>query len=719
MKQDKDIKDILKLLPNTPGVYRMIDKNGKVIYVGKANNLGSRVRQYFKKDYQHSTRTRKLVENICDIKTTTVDSELEAVILESNLIKQLQPKYNILMKDDKNYVYIKITNDDFPTVRIVRKIEKDGAKYIGPKTAAHKVKDTLKMLKKLFPFRHCGLGIDLISEEAQEKNGEMIYPVKVSNKVIKYPCLDFYIKRCIAPCIGKCSRDQYKTIIENATDFLEGKGDKILKDLKTKMQTLASNKEFEKAAKLRDTIPKIESILEKQKVSEPNQSDKDIINYCIGHDRAYFNLFQVRDGQLIGQENFILGASELGEEESEEVLQAFVKQYYSISANIPKEILLPHGIQEQKEIQEYINSQSSRKVKFLIPQKGKKYKLLELSAKNARIYADRNKPSWKTESKLTKEAAESLQKILKIKDPLKRIECYDISHLSGTETVGSMVVFKNGSPKNNLYRKFQLRTIKDKPDDFKSMEEVLYRRFSKISRSINLKDFKFKKARKKDHEFIEKNSKIKVEESDKEFFILEKGKSVTGFIGLHNHSAKVSELTNLWVAKKYRGKRVGHKLIKGAIKKAKSKRTYILNKEALKEYYQLIGFEEIKKIPEDLINHYKQSKKKIKDLVPMAIEKIKVKEDESFKEIPDLVIIDGGKGQLSSAHKIFTQLELTIPHIALAKRLEEIFQPGSSISIQLEKNNKALHLVQRMRDEAHRFAITYNRKLRSKKLTRK
>jgi excinuclease ABC subunit C len=718
MKQDKDIKDILKLLPNSPGVYKMIDKGGRVIYVGKANKLSSRVRQYFKKNYQHSTRTKKLVESIVDIKTIVVDSELEAVILENNLIKQLQPKYNILLKDDKNYVYIKITNDDFPIIRIVRKIEKDGAKYIGPKTAAHKVKETLKMLKKLFPFRHCGLNIQLLDDKTVEKNGEHIYPVKISNKIIKYPCLDYYIKRCIAPCIGKCSKKEYKTIIENVEEFLSGKGDKILADLNQRMKTFAENKEFEKAARLRDKIPKIEAILEKQKVSEPNQSDKDIINYCISHDRAYFNLFQVRDGQLIGQENFILGATELEEGESREVLEAFIKQYYSISANIGKEILIPHEVENQKEIENFINQQAEKRTKIIIPQKGKKHKLLELSAKNARIYADRNKPSWKTESKITKEAADRLQKILEIKDPLKRIECYDISHLSGTETVGSMIVFKNGTPKNKLYRKFQLRTVKDKPDDYKSMEEVLYRRFNKISQSITQKDFKFKRARKKDQEHIEKHMKYKCE-TERKFYILEKDKKIAGHIAITNYSEKVSELTNLWVEEDYRKHKLGHKALKCAIAKAKSKRIYIICKEELKEYYQLIGFEEIKKIPQELEERYKVCEKRLKKVYAMAINKIKVKEDESFKEIPDLVIIDGGKGQLSSAHKIFTRLELKIPHIALAKRLEEIFLPGNNIPILLEKNDKALHLVQRMRDEAHRFAITYNRKLRSKKLTQK
>ncbi len=235
------IKTILSSLPKNPGIYKMIDKEGKIIYIGKAKNLSNRVKQYFQKSKNFSVKTQKLIENIADIKFIEVDSDLEAMILETNLIKQFKPKYNILMKDDKNYVYIKITKEDFPRIQIVRKIEKDNATYIGPKTAAHKVKETFKILKKIFPFRHCSLNIKSLGGER----------VEISNKTIKYPCLDYYIKRCIAPCIGKCTKEKYQEIIKNIENFLKGRADDILHSLNNEMQKYALRREFEKAVKIR------------------------------------------------------------------------------------------------------------------------------------------------------------------------------------------------------------------------------------------------------------------------------------------------------------------------------------------------------------------------------------------------------------------------------------------------------------------------------------
>lgn len=706
MPESRKIKKALNNLLNSPGIYKIIDKERKVIYIGKAKNINKRVKQYFQKNYQHSTRTQKLIENIADIESISVDSELEAMILETNLIKQFQPKYNILMKDDKNYVYIKITKEDFPRIQIVRKIEKDKSKYIGPKTAAYKVKDTFKFLKKIFPFRHCGLDL-------KYKNGE----VKVSHKVIKYPCLDYYIKRCAGPCVGKCTPEEYSKIIKNVVNFLEGKGKEILKELKEEMTKYAQSKKFEKAAKIRDKIQKIISILEKQKVADPAQEDTDIINYCITQGKAYFNLFQIRDGKLIGQENFILTAKDIEESENSEVLDAFIKQYYCLALDSPKEILIPHEIENIKETEKFLEKQFNKKIKILLPQRGTKNKLLEMSLNNARIFADRNKPSWQEESEITKKAAEELQKLLKIKEPLKRIECYDISHLSGTNTVGSMIVFEKGIPKNQMYRKFQIRTVIGKPDDYKSMEEVLLRRFSKISQEIQHKDYKFKKAGKKDKEFIEKNNKVKLNEGKRQFYILEKNKKQVGFISISKHSDKVSELRNLWILKSERGKKLGYKILKSAISKAKSKRVYGICKKELQDYYALLGFEEIKKVPEELEKRYKYLIKKFGKAIPMVYDKNKHKPDKSFSQIPDLVIVDGGKGQLGVAEKVFNELNLQIPHVALAKQLEEIHCPVLTNPLILQSNNDALKLLQRARDEAHRFAISYNKNLRAKKFS--
>lgn len=711
MIEKKELKKILEKLPKSPGIYKMFDKDEKVIYIGKAKDLSKRVKQYFKEGYQHSYRTKKLMEKMVEVKWIATDTELEAGILELNSIKQYKPKYNIIMKDDKNFVYIKITKEDFPRIQIVRQIKKDGAKYLGPKSAAHKIKDTFKLIKKIFPFRHCSL--DIVMQENDK--------VKVTKRTIKFPCLDYYIKRCIAPCIGKCTKEEYAKIVEGVERFLEGKGEHIMKILNEQMMYYAGLKQFEKAGKIRDKLEKVKDILEKQRVAGPNQENRDIINYCIAHGQAYFNLFQVRDGKLIGQENFILKAEELDEEEQEEVLEAFLKQYYELATDIPKEILIPHQVLHQKELAAMMGEQLNKKVRIIIPVRGDKNKLLEMSLKNALIYADRNKPSWEKASELTIKAAEDLQKILKLPNTLKRIECYDISHLSGTETVGSMVVFEKGAPKKDMYRKFKMRTVENKPDDYKSMEEVLYRRLQKLAFTHKFKDYQFKKARKKDLEEIKKKcKKNKLQYSDKEeennFYILIKDDSIAAFGQVEELSKKVSLLKSIYVYKKERGNKLGYKLMKELIKKAKSKRAYIGCYEEMAEYYLLFGFERIKKTPDELSPN--GAIPKGKKAIALAFDKYKHQDDKSFSKIPDLIVIDGGKGQLACGEKVLKQLDLKIPYISLAKQQEEIFIPGQKLSIVLQRNNEALKLVQRARDEAHRFAITYNKKLRSNKFKR-
>jgi len=714
MDLSEKIKISLKELPRSPGIYKMKNANGEVIYIGKAKDLTKRVKQYFKENYQHSTRTKKMVSQIFEFEVISVDSELEAVILETNLIKQFKPKYNILMKDDKSYVYIKITREDFPRIQLVRKIEKDNAKYIGPKPAAHKVKETLKILKKLFPFRHCNLDIEL-EEESQSKDQD--HKVIVTHKVIKYPCLDYFIKRCVAPCIGKVTREEYALIIKNVEDFLHGRGEDILKNLKEEMMQLAQNKQFEKAAKLRDKIAKVEEILEKQKVSDPNQENQDIVNYCITQGNAYFNLFQTREGKLIGQENFILTAEDLEDGNvDQEVLEAFLKQYYEMATDLPKEILIPHEVDNQKELEYLLEKQALRKIKLIIPQKGKKNKLLEMSLNNARIYADRSKPKWYKESDLTINAAKELQKILNLPNELKRIECYDISHLSGTDTVGSMVVFEKGAPKNAMYRKFKIRTVSGKPDDYKSMEEILYRRFSRLDNK-NQNELQIKKVTKDQLEEVQQICETEdlnnVGAEYKNFQTVAEEKKIIGFAGVKDVTEKIGLVAAVWITPEKRKANLGSKLLKKTIEKSKSKRIYVVCKSELQDFYSLNGFEPIKQLPKEVseIVNFNPDNQAI-----MAYDKAKHKADPSFSKSPDLIIIDGGKGQLGAATKILDQLKIRIPYISLAKRLEEIFIPGESSSLLLAKNNEALKLLQKARDEAHRFAISFNRELRSKKI---
>ena len=676
----KKIKNIIEKTPSSPGVYKMMDVNNKVIYIGKAKNLKKRISQYFQKNYSHSTRTQKLLENIENIESISVNSDLEAIILETNIIKELKPKYNVIMKDDKNFIYIKITKEDFPRIQQVRKIENDNARYYGPKTASNKVTDTLKLLKKLFPYRHCNLNIKQTKENK----------VDISNKVIAYPCLDYFIKRCIGPCTGQCSRIEYNEIIENIINFFEGKGDSIIKNIKEKIVILAKNKEFEKAAVLRDKLLKIENILEKQNISDPNRKDTDIINYWIENERAYFNLFQVRDTKLISSENFILSAPEttIGQQDPE-ILNIFIDQYYKVASDIPKEILIPHSLDDQSIDELFFNNKIP---KFTIPQIGDKNKLLELSLKNAKIFADRNKPSWQEESENNIKAMIKLQNLLKIDKELKRIECYDISHLSGTETVGSMVVFVNGTPKNEHYRKFKLKTVVDKPDDYKSMEEVLYRRFIRFSNfDLNYKIAKSKK-------------------NDKNIFLIKKNKNIICEIEIKslNTASGIIEIKD----NKEADKKLLIQFIKRIINKLKFKRFYI-NGSILNdnEYLLLNGFEKIKVLPPEI------SDIKLDEI--FVYDKYKHKDDESFNKKPDLIVIDGGKGQLNVCVKILKDFNLDIRCISLAKRLEEIFTEISENPILLERNDEILKLLQRIRDEAHRFAITFNKDLRSKKFRKK
>jgi len=721
MIENKKLKKIIDTTPAKPGIYKMYNEEKEIIYIGKAKNLKKRIRQYFQKNYEHSTRTKKLLEKMKNIEVIEVTTELEAIILESNLIKEFKPKYNILLKDDKNYVYIKITNETFPIVKIVRQLERDGAKYYGPKTAGHKVKETLKFLKKLFPYRHCNIKIEVDKNREPTKTEKIA--VKTKEQTIKIPCLDYHIKRCIAPCIGNCTVKEYDKVIENVKNFLEGNTEKVIKELMKEMQNYAEKKEFEKAGKTRDKIKRIEDIMERQKVSSVKNENTDIINYCTLQDRAYFNLFQVRNGKLIGQENFILNANGIEKDNtSKEVLKNFLKQYYKITTNIPKEVIIPHTIEEIADIEKIINGTEKNKVKIKIPKKGEKMKLLKMSGQNARIYADKNRPSWQEESKTTKEDAKKLQKILNLKSELKRIECYDISHLNGTNTVASMVVFKNGAPKKDHYRKFRIKTVDKKPDDYKSMEEVLTRRLSKISLKHQQLDFKFKKATKKILKEIgeeEKTKKKKQNKTEKTFYILEKDKKIIGTIAINKHKNKITELTNLWIDTDFRGNALGYKLIKKAINKIKERRIYIICKDTMHDYYAKLGFEDIKKIPKELEKRKKQVEKIYKKTTKMVFDKNKHKEDVSFNEIPDLLVIDGGKGQLRSAIKVLKTLNLKIPTISLAKRMEEIFTKDSKTPIILEKTNNALKLLQRLRDEAHRFAITYNKNLRQKKFKKR
>lgn len=454
-----DIQEELKKLPQKPGVYLMKDENGHVIYVGKAVNLKNRVRQYFQSSRNQTVKTRSMVPNIKEFEYIVTDSEMEALLLECNLIKKYHPYYNILLKDDKTYPYIKVTvQEQFPRIFITRRMTKDKAKYYGPFTDVLAMKETVETLHKLFPIRKC----------------KKVFPRDIGRE---RPCLNHHIGQCIAPCSGKVSEEEYQGYIKDAMDFLEGKHEGILKKMEQEMMEAAENMEFEKAASLRDKIRSIKSVAERQKMSNMGLGDVDVIAFVRAFEECLVQVFFIRSGKMTGRENFTLTAFE--EQSRGEILTAFVKQFYSGTAYIPKEIILQEALVEEEAelIAEYLSERRGSKVTLTVPVKGEKHKLVELAHKNAMLIFEQFGEKLKREEQRTKGAMEELRQALGLPGELKRVEAYDISNTQGFESVGSMVVFEDGRSKNSDYRKFKIKTVVG-PNDYASMKEVITRRLN-------------------------------------------------------------------------------------------------------------------------------------------------------------------------------------------------------------------------------------------------
>ena len=538
----ENIREALAVLPDKPGVYLMHDKDGKVIYVGKAVVLKNRVRSYFRTLASHTPKVRAMVAKIADIETIVTSSEVEALILECNLIKKYRPRYNIMLKDDKSYPYLKVTlNEEFPRLYVTRRQMRDGAKYYGPYADAGAMHATVKLLRSMFPLRTC-----------RTMNAER-------------PCLNYHIKRCLAPCAGLVSKEEYGNMIKSVCMVLDGRTAELERDLKRRMQEAADNYAFEEAARLRDQLQAVMRLNEQQKAVTGQDSDMDIIGFAKDMTGICVQIFFVRKGKLLGRDNFFL--QDDGESE-QEVITAFVKQYYNEASYIPREIALPvlPDAEEQAVIEQWLAEKAQRKAELVRPQRGVKKDLLQLANDNAVKLLEERLRKGQLSLKNDVQAAEELQQALGLPNPLERMDCFDISHTQGSETVASMVVFRNGSISKKDYRRYKIVSAEGKPDDFKSMQEVVYRRYK------------------------------------------------------------------------------------------------------------------------------------------------------DYEDLPSLVVIDGGKGQLSSALEVIRGLGLhDLPVIGLAKREEEIFKEGQSESILLDRDSAALHLIQRIRDEAHRFAITYHRKLRGKR----
>lgn len=703
---ESHIEALLQKLPHSPGVYKMKDAEGRIIYVGKAKDLSKRVHSYFRVMKDRPMRTQKMVENVADLEWIEVGSDLEALFLETNFIKQFMPKYNVLMKDDKNFVYIKITKEDFPRILVVRRVDRDGARYFGPKTAAGTVRKTLTLLQKLFMYRSCDLGIEWHEGTAE-----------VTKKTIAYPCLDYHIKRCAGPCISKIAPEEYAQSIRKIELFLEGKTDEIENELKAQMASAAANKQFEKAAHLRDKLLSLQHLFEAsdQLVTSPDQYNMDAFSFVLEAGKAYFNLFIFRNGKLINQENFIADAYgyEPGEEErAGDLMESFLTQYYQKATNFPDTILVAQELEEPDFLEDWLRNQANHRVELRVPKRGTKHQLLELGEKNARSFQKQHKARWESAEPKDQEALAELGRHLGMAKPPKRMECYDISHLGGTDTVASMVVFENGVPKSSDYRKFHLKTIAEgEIDDFKSMNEILTRRLFYLSRGP--KGVTFRKAAKTNAAGIE--ALLKEWRDDptilgelSEYTVALRGKKVIGLLRLLPGKERTFLQKSLYVTPKARESGIGKGLMRSAFDRLKAKRVYLTCNKDTEDYYRRFGFDDVKQFPEEFAAE-------LKDFL-FAYDPTK-HHDASFEAKPDLIVIDGGKGQLGMAVKARDQMALSIPMIGLAKREEEVFVPGKSFPLLIPNDSQASFLLQRIRDEAHRFAITFQRSNRKKHLT--
>ncbi len=454
-----DIAQELKNLPQKPGVYLMKNKDGEIIYVGKAVNLRNRVRQYFQNSRNQNPKTRTMVPHIAEFEYIVTDSEMEALLLECTLIKEHQPHYNILLKDDKTYPYIKVTvQEDFPRIFITRRREKDKAKYYGPFTDVLAMKETVELLHKLFPIRKCKK--NLPKEIGKER-----------------PCLNYHIGQCLAPCSGNVAKDVYAVYVRDAMDFLEGRHDTISKRMQAEMQEAAENLEYEKAAALRDKIMALRSVSQKQKMDNMSLQEADVIAFVRAFSECLVQVFFIRNGRMTGRENYTMMIPK--EQSRSEVMTAFVTQFYSGTAYVPKEIILQEPLTEEEQplLEHYLANRRGSKVAVTVPVKGEKQKLVELAYKNVSLVFAQFGEKMKREEQRTKGAIRQIQETLGLHNPLHRVEAYDISNTQGFASVGSMVVFEDGQPRRSDYRKFRIKTVVG-ANDFASMQEVITRRLN-------------------------------------------------------------------------------------------------------------------------------------------------------------------------------------------------------------------------------------------------
>ena len=556
-----DLQTKLDNLPTSPGVYLMKNDQGEIIYVGKAINLRNRVRSYFRELKPDQAKTKALIKHIADLEYILADNELEALVLECNLIKKYRPKYNINLKDDKTYPYLKITNEPYPQVLVTRQVAKDGARYFGPYPSVNELRNSLEMIRKIFPFRSC----------------------KQRTFTNERPCLNAHIQMCHAPCVGRISQKDYNDMINQVALFFEGKQDGLTKRLREEMEAAAENLQFEQAARLRDQLQGLEQIITQQKAVLGGDDDRDVIAMARGLNQCCVQIFFIRGGKIVGRENYFLRGTD-GTARGD-VLASFVKQFYLNCQFIPRNILVETEMEEQEILEQWLSDKKESRVYIKVPKRGQAKDLMELVGRNALEALNKQEMEETHHHQRAAGALEQLQQILGLPELPHRMECYDISNIQGTDSVGSMVVFIDGKPKKDQYRRFKIKTVEG-ADDYASLKEVLTRRFK--------------------HGLEERRNDATLEQ------------------GIQNSK---------------------------------------------------------------------------------------------FSDFPDLILMDGGRGQVNIALEVLNQLQLDIPVCGMVKdnhhRTRGLYY--NNVELAMEADSEPFLLVTRMQDEAHRFAITYHRSLRGKR----
>lgn len=550
-----DLQTKLENLPTNPGVYLMKNDQGEIIYVGKAINLRNRVRSYFRELKPEQAKTKALVRHIADLEYILADNELEALVLECNLIKKYRPKYNISLKDDKTYPFLKITKEEYPRVVVTRKVDKDGARYFGPYPSVNELRSSLEMVHKIFPFRSC----------------------KQRTFTNDRPCLNAHINMCCAPCVGRISKEDYNAMIDQVALFFEGKQDGLVKRLRQEMEQAAENLEFEKAARLRDQLQGVEKIMTQQKAVLGSDGDEDVIAMARGVNQCCVQIFFVRGGKLVGRENYFLRGTD--DSSRSEVLASFIKQFYLNCQFIPRTILLETELEEQSVLEQWLNEKRDGRVHLKVPKRGQAKELVELVGRNASEALNKQELEAGYQEQRIHTALGELQKVLGLSQLPQRMECYDISNTQGAESVASMIVFVDGKPKKDQYRRFKIKTVEG-ANDYASLQEVLERRF----------------------------------------------------------------------------------------------------RRGLEEQQQ-------------------------------------TEEEGKFSTFPDVIMMDGGRGQVNVALSVLQALQLEIPVCGIVKdnRHHTRGLYYQNVEIPLDDHSEGFLLLTRMQDEAHRFAITYHRSLRGKR----